>query len=213
MFLCIDCSVFACLVMASKVWDDLSMWNVDFSQICGSFTLKRINALELAMLNALEYVIRVPASEYAKYYFHLRSMMARMEHKENLQVNYIAPLNISGARKLQLATEEYQQGQCMRVGRSKSIHYAPNENIQKDHCPLVGIEQIVHTEHMDADGLAHISLSSKSNKKASLTGRSNGSNNDNNSGGNNNGNGLYSTTSGSLAETHYSFQDYKAGHK
>ncbi|RYY69701.1 hypothetical protein EON63_23415 [archaeon] len=34
-----------------------------------------MNALELAMLEALKYIIRVPASEYAKYYFHLRSMM------------------------------------------------------------------------------------------------------------------------------------------
>jgi len=25
--------LFACLVMSSKVWDDMSMWNADFSQI------------------------------------------------------------------------------------------------------------------------------------------------------------------------------------
>lgn len=71
-------SLFACLVMASKVWDDLSMWNVDFSQVYPSFDLRRVNTLELAMLDALKYVIRVSASEYAKYYFHLRSMMARL---------------------------------------------------------------------------------------------------------------------------------------
>jgi hypothetical protein len=53
--------------MASKVWDDLSMWNVDFSQVYSAFDLARINALELAMLEALKYVIRVSASEYAKY--------------------------------------------------------------------------------------------------------------------------------------------------
>merc|ERR1719453_860347 len=33
----------SCMIMASKVWDDLSMWNADFSQVCHSFTLKRIN--------------------------------------------------------------------------------------------------------------------------------------------------------------------------
>lgn len=58
--------VFACLVMASKVWDDLSMWNVDFSQVYPSFDLLRVNSLELSMLEALKYVIRVSASEYAK---------------------------------------------------------------------------------------------------------------------------------------------------
>ena len=67
--------LFACMIMASKVWDDLSMWNVDFSNVCPSFTLHRVNELEFAMLEALNYEVRVPASEYAKYYFHLRSLM------------------------------------------------------------------------------------------------------------------------------------------
>jgi hypothetical protein len=79
------------MVMASKVWDDLSMWNADFSQVracviegfwmymcefkhtlkplhvcvwvyvqvCPSFTLKRINELELAVLDTLRYSIKV----------------------------------------------------------------------------------------------------------------------------------------------------------
>jgi hypothetical protein len=29
------------------------MWNADFSQVCSSFTLQRINELELAYLDAL----------------------------------------------------------------------------------------------------------------------------------------------------------------
>ncbi len=92
--------------MASKVWDDLSMWNVDFSQVCPSFDLTRVNALELAMLEALKYVIRVSASEYAKYYFHLRSMMVRLGFHKS-EPNYIKPLDIAGARKLQLSTEKF----------------------------------------------------------------------------------------------------------
>jgi hypothetical protein len=58
--------VFSSMVMSSKVWDDLSMWNADFSQVCSSFTLQRINELELAMLDALRYDVKVKASEYAK---------------------------------------------------------------------------------------------------------------------------------------------------
>lgn len=72
--------LFASMVMSSKVWDDLSMWNADFSQTCPSgvrFPLKRINELELAMLNCLKFDVKVKASEYAKYYFLIRSMCIR----------------------------------------------------------------------------------------------------------------------------------------
>ena len=70
--------LFACLVMASKVWDDLSMWNVDFSHVCPSFDLQRVNSLELTMLEELRYFIKVSAGEYAKYYFLLRSMTVKL---------------------------------------------------------------------------------------------------------------------------------------
>ena len=72
--------MFSCMILSSKVWDDLSMWNADFSQSCPpgvSFPLQRINELELAVLNALSFQVKVPASEYAKYYFLLRSMLIK----------------------------------------------------------------------------------------------------------------------------------------
>ena len=75
--------LFSCMCLASKVWDDLSMNNTDFSTVSASttglrvFTLSRINELELALLKCLEFNVRVPASEYAKYYFLIRSMLLR----------------------------------------------------------------------------------------------------------------------------------------
>ena len=65
--------LFSCMVLASKVWDDLSMWNCDFSKIGPggvTFSLSRTNELEIALLLALEYKVKVNASEYAKYYFY-----------------------------------------------------------------------------------------------------------------------------------------------
>jgi hypothetical protein len=97
---------FACLVMASKVWDDLSMWNADFSNVCSSFDLQRVNELEMAMLDIMSYCIKVSASEYAKYYFHLRSMMTRLGINKS---GVTQPLDLIGARKLQLASEHLQQ--------------------------------------------------------------------------------------------------------
>ena len=44
--------LFSCMVLASKVWDDLSMWNCDFSKIGPGgviFSLSRTNELEIAL--------------------------------------------------------------------------------------------------------------------------------------------------------------------
>jgi hypothetical protein len=76
------------------------MWNVDFSQVCPSFTLQRINELELAILDVLKYNVKVSASDYAKYYFHLRSHCVRLGLSHDLES--LAPLNLAGAKKLEV---------------------------------------------------------------------------------------------------------------
>ena len=96
--------IFACLVMASKVWDDLSMWNVDFSHVSPAFNLERINALEVAVLRALRFSIKVTAGEYAKYYFLLRSMISQLGLDGGAGDKDMAPLDMVGARQLQLAS-------------------------------------------------------------------------------------------------------------
>merc|ERR1719416_310687 len=65
--------LFSCMILASKVWDDLSMWNSDFSQTA-DFSLRRINQLEIAILKFLNYSVKVTAKEYALYYFELREL-------------------------------------------------------------------------------------------------------------------------------------------
>ena len=101
--------LFSCMILASKVWDDLSMWNIDFSNVSvaaassssssnnnttasmnpngggagndgnllSAFSLQRINQLELAVLGNLHFRTAIPASEYAKYYFLIRTMLIR----------------------------------------------------------------------------------------------------------------------------------------
>ena len=39
--------VFASLLLASKVWHDVSYWNSDFSSICPMFNLRNINRAPL----------------------------------------------------------------------------------------------------------------------------------------------------------------------
>ena len=108
--------LFSCMVLASKVWDDLSMWNVDFSNVSApsaglsSFTLSRINQLELALLKALNFDVRVPAGEYAKYYFLIRTMLLR----SGLMAENAKPLqrkkeDDSSFSQLESLTAQYQQ--------------------------------------------------------------------------------------------------------
>jgi len=102
--------LFSCMVMASKVWDDLSMWNKDFSHVCPlgvKFSLKRINELELALLNCLKFNVKVLASEYAKYYFLMRSMLIRSGLAgEELRTS--KPLDNEGAKRLEIMTANYK---------------------------------------------------------------------------------------------------------
>jgi hypothetical protein len=121
--------LFSCMVMASKVWDDLSMWNADFSHTCPAgveFPLSRINELEIAVLSSLQYKVKVPASEYAKYYFLLRSMLIKSGlGSEDLKA--INPLDVEGAKQLQHISSQYQASVALlsdhrktSMGRSKT---------------------------------------------------------------------------------------------
>lgn len=83
-----------------------------------SFDLHRVNTLELAMLEALKYVIRVSASEYAKYYFHLRSMMARLR------------LNNQSGRFAVATREQYSAKGCVPVPIIRNVVY----NLQPTWC-------------------------------------------------------------------------------
>lgn len=103
--------LFSCMVLASKVWDDLSMWNVDFSNVCSrdrtqlcTFTLGRINQLELALLKSLNFNVKVPASEYAKYYFLIRGMLM----KSGL-LNEQNKFGSKGAKNLEKWTADHQE--------------------------------------------------------------------------------------------------------
>jgi len=100
--------LFSCLILASKVWDDLSMWNADFSQTCPAgvhFSLQRINELEVAVLNALKFKVKVPAGEYAKYYFLLRSMVIKSGlGGDDMQT----PLDVEGAKELEQVSSGFE---------------------------------------------------------------------------------------------------------
>jgi len=122
--------LFSCMVLASKVWDDLSMWNADFSHACPegvTFSLQRINQLELALLTCLQYNVKVPASAYAKYYFLMRSMLIR-SGLAGQDILSSTPLDLNGAKALEFVTSMYGIEKPSKLKRSKSIDGLVTDN-------------------------------------------------------------------------------------
>ena len=142
--------LFSCMILSSKVWDDLSMWNADFSQSCPpggvNFSLQRINQLELAILNTLKFNVKVLASEYAKYYFLLRSMLIK-SGLGGEDLGSLDPLDVEGARKLQQVSSEFESVSLMKSGAQRSKSLAVQSNLDatlfRQPKTKVGLEQVV----------------------------------------------------------------------
>lgn len=143
--------LFSCMVLSSKVWDDLSMFNLDFSNVSmasglSAFTLQRTNALELAVLQALNFDVKVPASEYAKYYFLIRTMLLRSGLVEAGSDAHMPLRKELGGKVLEMRTLRYQdsklKGQHKRRAQSMDWRFFGQEiePVLKD---TVCLEQIV----------------------------------------------------------------------
>jgi hypothetical protein len=72
------------LLLASKVWQDWSSWNVEFASVYPQFSLTAVNRLELQFLKMVKWDLYISSSLYAKYYFALRSLL----EKQNFRLRY-----------------------------------------------------------------------------------------------------------------------------
>ncbi|KAM8903944.1 cyclin-Y-like protein 1 isoform 2-T2 [Spinachia spinachia] len=112
--------VLGAILLASKVWDDQAVWNVDYCQILKEMTVEDMNEMERHFLELLQFNINVPGSVYAKYYFDLRSLA----DDNNLSFP-LEPLSNKRAQKLEaisrLCEDKYKDLCKSSMRRSVSV--------------------------------------------------------------------------------------------
>lgn len=88
--------LFLCLVLASKIWDDESYENQNFADVFSNISLRDLNSMEVTFLNLVDYKVGISKSEYAKFYFLLRTFTDKKCRSFPL-----VPLDVDTVRKLQ----------------------------------------------------------------------------------------------------------------
>jgi len=106
--------ILAALILASKVWEDQAVWNVDFLELFPLATPNDLGQLEKKLLSLLSFDVSLSASDYARIYFDLRAQSgATEEHFIELK-----PLNKDGEATLELKTTTYTQKHSKKLHRS-----------------------------------------------------------------------------------------------
>lgn len=120
--------VFGSILIATKVWEDESVWNVDFLDLFPLLTLVDLNNLENRFMELLQFNVLIVGSEYAKYYFELRAL----SQQESFPLQ---PLN----KETQLRLEERSQKtneQMVRISNSVFRGVAPKRARSVDNFEL-----------------------------------------------------------------------------
>ncbi len=108
--------VLGAVLMASKVWDDQAVWNVDFCTILPRIAVDDMNDLERVLLEMLRFNINVDSSVYTKYYFELRDLALEAQ-----QAFPLAPLTKEAAAKLEVLSASLAGSAAAKSGMRAAV--------------------------------------------------------------------------------------------
>lgn len=113
--------IFMCgLLLASKVWQDLSSWNIEFSNVYPQYSLDAISRMETQFLKMVKWDLYISSSLYAKYYFALRSLVEKKDFRQryNQMVGGVGSVDAREAMKVQRRTEMVKEVALSQYSRS-----------------------------------------------------------------------------------------------
>ena len=107
------------LLLASKVWQDLSSWNIEFASVYPQFSLSAINRIESQFLKMVKWDLYISSSLYAKYYFALRSLLEKRDFRQKyVRLTAVEQLAASEAIKIQERSSAVKEGVISELSRS-----------------------------------------------------------------------------------------------
>lgn len=98
----------SCLILASKVWEDQAVWNVDFVDQFPDTSPADLGKLEKLLLSLLNFDVTLNASQYAQTYFDVRAQAnVTGEHFCELDGQQVRPLDKNGQERLEHRTMQH----------------------------------------------------------------------------------------------------------
>jgi len=106
--------ILECLILASKVWEDQAVWNIDFLDLFPLANSHDLGDLEKRILTLLKFDVSLKASTYAKIYFEVRAKDPLTgEHFMELQ-----PLTKEGEERLELHSSKFESDAKKRMHKT-----------------------------------------------------------------------------------------------